>query len=126
MMTDVLLQPLSALFTELGDRFGGFRCFDTSVKGFAPHVEAAAVLISVLWAVQFCETMPISADGTVHFHLDCMFAGMTAKGQWFAKAHEQMQHTTRALVHWLEARHAIRPQWLHVPAQSCPYWPPLE
>lgn len=55
MMTDVLLQPLSALFTELGDRFGGFRCFDTSVKGFAPHAEAAAVLISVLWAVQFCE-----------------------------------------------------------------------
>jgi len=108
--------------TAHGDQFGGYRCYDTSSNGYAPHAEAAAILTSVLWAIQLCETSVDSSAWLIQFHFDCMFAGMTAQGHWFAKAHEQMQHTTRALVQWMEARYSVQTQWVHVPAHQGHPW----
>ena len=108
--------------TVHGDQFGGYRCFDTSSNGYAPHAEAAAILTSVLWAIQLCETSTSSSTWSIQFNFDCMFAGMTAQGHWFAKTHEQMQHTTRALVQWMEARYAVQTQWVHVPAHQGHPW----
>ena len=45
------------LHTSAGDRFGGFRCFDTSPNGFAPQAEAAAITTAVLWALHRCLTI---------------------------------------------------------------------
>ena len=108
--------------TALGDQFGGYRCFDTSSDGYAPHAEAAAILASVLWAIQFCETSANSSTWFIHFQFDCMFAGMTAQGHWFAKAHEKLQHTTRALVQWMEARYMVHAQLTHVLAHQGHPW----
>jgi hypothetical protein len=66
------------IHTAYGDRFGGFRCYDTSANGFAPHAEAAAILTAVLWTAQMCELTPHLQGSTFCFHFDCMFAGMSA------------------------------------------------
>ena len=110
------------IHTDQGDRFGGFRCYDTSVNGFAPHAEAAAILTAVLWTAQMCETTLLLRGSTICFHFDCMFAGMNAQGQWRANAHETIQHLSRALVHWLETRYRVCPQWCHVKAHSGQPW----
>eukprot|EP00435_Cladocopium_sp_Y103_P034474 s425_g8.t3 len=89
--------------TAHGDRFGGFRCFDTSTDGHAPHAEAAAMFMATIWAAQLCETY-------------------TAQGQWRAVAHDQMQHNTRALVHWIAGRFKVEPTWHHVPAHTGHPW----
>ena len=53
--------------TRHGDRFGGFRCFDTSQVGSAPHAEAAALMTAVLWASQlanYATNMTAQPTGT--------------------------------------------------------------
>ena len=110
------------IHTACGDRFGGFRCYDTSINGFSPHAEAVAILTAVLWTAQMCELNPHLQGSTFCFHFDCLFAGMNAHGQWRTNAHESIQHLSRAIVHWLETRYRIHAQWHHVKAHSGQPW----
>eukprot|EP00435_Cladocopium_sp_Y103_P058241 s483_g20.t1 len=112
--------------TMFGDRFGGFRCFNTSSDGHAPHAEAAAMLTATLWALQACETASQwTSQWTspwISFHFDCLFAGNSAQGWWRSIAHERIQHLTRALVHWISCRFGTIPSWTHVPAHTGHPW----
>ena len=60
--------------TADGERFGGFRCFDTSHVGTTPHAETAAVLVAVLWASQLCHHYAGHVDWTIGFYYDCFSA----------------------------------------------------
>eukprot|EP00435_Cladocopium_sp_Y103_P028906 s1595_g7.t1 len=108
--------------TASGDRFGGFRCFDTSTDGHAPHAEAAAMFMATIWAAQLCEVWQPNTSFELSFHFDCLFAGFTAQGLWRAVAHDQLQCHTRALVHWLSSRFGLAPTWHHVPAHTGHPW----
>ena len=108
--------------TRHGDRFGGFRCFETSQVGSAPHAEAAALLTAVLWASQLCDQYENSIHWNVSFNYDCFSAGKTAQGLWQAYVHQELHYTTRSIVQWFEHRFNIHIVWQHVPAHQGHPW----
>ena len=82
-----------------------------------------AVTIAVLWANQLLEQFfPVASWLPVSLHFDCLAAGFTAAGQWTARTHLDLQHRTRALVHWVESRFQTQFAWEHVYAHSGHPW----
>eukprot|EP00435_Cladocopium_sp_Y103_P062446 s894_g24.t1 len=107
--------------TRHGDRFGGFRCFDTGIGAFAPFAELASVVGAALWACQLCDSFAWTSI-SLSFNFDCMFAGMTGSGLWRAEAHPQVQYALRSLILWLQQRFQLVPTWHHIPAHSGHPW----
>lgn len=98
--------------TSEGDQFGGFRCVNAGDGHYAPRAEMTAVCVALIWALQLLEAHA-SAGGvpTIALCFDCTAAGFTASGDWQIRAHCELRHGIRSLVHWIEARHRTRCTW---------------
>ena len=117
-----VLAVILIVHTQSGDRFGGFRCLCTG-SHHARFAEVAGLLSALIWAAQLCHVNGLWFQSSIHFHFDCMSAGMLAQGQW--KSQAPLDHNAfRSIVHWLEHRYRYItvPEWHHVPAHQGHPW----
>ena len=117
-----------AAFIENSDGWSFAGCMARHVPS-ADHAflgEHAAMIWSLLWALQFSEWME-KAFGShsldIHFNYDATNTGNQAAGWWRSHSHIPWQHLMRSLAHILEGRYSARHiHWHHVKAHSDHPW----